>query len=96
MSTVEVRGTPREPLYDLHPVTGASIEVFYADRDMENVWEVRGRLVLVLSAARLCPGGASKGAVRDQVWRISERPRNRGAVLRQAGRLLEEPPGKCS
>jgi hypothetical protein len=25
----------REPLYDIHPQTGASIEVFYADRSME-------------------------------------------------------------
>ena len=25
----------REPLYDVHPMTGASIEVFYADRTLE-------------------------------------------------------------
>jgi hypothetical protein len=24
-----------EPLYDIHPLTGATIEVFYADRDLE-------------------------------------------------------------
>jgi hypothetical protein len=26
---------PREPLFDVHPRTGASIEVFYADRALE-------------------------------------------------------------
>jgi hypothetical protein len=26
---------PREPLFDVHPQTGASIEVFYADRALE-------------------------------------------------------------
>jgi hypothetical protein len=34
-----VRSYPRqykyEPLFDVHPVTGASIEVFYADRRLE-------------------------------------------------------------
>ena len=25
----------REPLFDVHPLTGATIEVFYADRTME-------------------------------------------------------------
>ena len=29
-------GTGREPLYDVHPRTGAAMEVFYADRTLEN------------------------------------------------------------
>jgi hypothetical protein len=28
-------GTGREPLYDVHPRTGAAMEVFYADRALE-------------------------------------------------------------
>src|SRR5271170_2058133 len=27
--------TAREPLYDIHPQTGATVEVFYADRTLE-------------------------------------------------------------
>jgi hypothetical protein len=26
---------PREPLFDVHPLTGVSIEVFYSDRTLE-------------------------------------------------------------
>jgi hypothetical protein len=29
------RGAGREPLFDVHPQTGVSIEVFYADRTLE-------------------------------------------------------------
>ena len=40
-----------EPLFDNHPVTGASVEVFYADRTLENFgqgeagwyWQMRRR-----------------------------------------------------
>jgi hypothetical protein len=40
-----------EPLFDVHPVTGASIEVFYADRTLESFgrfgagwfWQLRQR-----------------------------------------------------
>jgi len=32
----------REPLFDIHPLTGASIEVFYADRTLETFGR-RGR-----------------------------------------------------
>jgi hypothetical protein len=28
-------GNRHEPIFDIHPVTGASIEVFYADRSLE-------------------------------------------------------------
>ena len=27
--------SPREPIHDIHPLTGINIEVFYADRTME-------------------------------------------------------------
>jgi hypothetical protein len=30
-----IQRAPFEPLYDVHPRTGASIEVFYADRALE-------------------------------------------------------------
>ena len=43
----------QEPLYDIHPRTGASIEVFYADRTHGDVRQVRRRLVLVLSPTGL-------------------------------------------
>jgi hypothetical protein len=41
----------REPLYDIHPLTGVSIEVFYADRTLETFggdgagwfWQTRRR-----------------------------------------------------
>jgi hypothetical protein len=29
------QGARHEPLFDIHPLTGASIEVFYADRTLE-------------------------------------------------------------
>ena len=32
----------RAPLYDVHPQTGAPIEVFYADRSMETFGRCRG------------------------------------------------------
>ena len=30
-----VRASSHEPIFDVHPLTGASIEVFYADRTLE-------------------------------------------------------------
>jgi hypothetical protein len=30
-----IRAPRHEPLFDVHPLTGASIEVFYADRALE-------------------------------------------------------------
>ena len=34
-SSVTISSDQREPLFDVHPVTGASIEIFFADRTLE-------------------------------------------------------------
>ena len=34
-------GDRHQPLFDVHPVTGASIEVFYADRTLETFGRAR-------------------------------------------------------
>ena len=46
-----VSSNRRGPLFDVHPLTGASIEVFYAD-GLAKVRQARRWLVLVVSAAR--------------------------------------------
>jgi hypothetical protein len=42
-----------DPIFDIHPRTGVSIEVFYADRAFGDVRQVRFWLVLVASPAGL-------------------------------------------
>jgi hypothetical protein len=37
-----VRAPGHEPLFDIHPLTGASIEVFYADHALETFGRVGG------------------------------------------------------
>jgi hypothetical protein len=41
-----------EPLFDIHPVTGASIEIFYADNGLTTFGPGRCRLVLAPEAKR--------------------------------------------
>ena len=36
LSSADRRRPQHEPLFDIHPVTGASIQVFYADRTLES------------------------------------------------------------
>ncbi len=45
-----------EPLYDIDPRTGASIEVFYADRVLAKSFGTQPWLVLVELPARLSAG----------------------------------------
>ena len=45
-----------EPLFDVHPVTGSSFEVFYADRTLESFGRIGAGLVLVVSSAWVLPG----------------------------------------
>jgi len=50
-----------EPLFDVHPRTGASVKVFYADRTLETFGRLGGWLVLVVSPARLSASRPSVG-----------------------------------
>jgi hypothetical protein len=59
----------REPLFDVHPQTGATIEVFYADRTL--VRQVRRWLVLLVSSARLCAYRSGDWSLFDALRRIS-------------------------
>ena len=50
----------REQLFDIHPQTGAAVEVFYADRSLETF----GR------GGAGCSGGLAVAALRLQVRRL--------------------------
>jgi hypothetical protein len=45
----------RAPLFDVHPQTGATIEVFYADRSLETFGQMQRWLVLVVSFPHASP-----------------------------------------
>jgi len=49
------QGALHEPLFDVHPRTGANIEVFYADRALETFGRCGSGVVLLASPARLSP-----------------------------------------
>ena len=59
-----------EPLYDVHPRTGSSIEVFYADRTLETFGK-GGAGCLVVSPARLFAERRAYRPVRYEVRSIS-------------------------
>jgi hypothetical protein len=48
---VTISSNRHEPIFDIHPVTGASIEIFFADRTLESFggggagwfWQIRQR-----------------------------------------------------
>ena len=61
-----------EPLFDIHPMTGASIEVFSADR-LCHVWQERRWMVLVVAPARLFARWLAFWAVRYELRSISAR-----------------------
>jgi hypothetical protein len=61
-----------EPLFDIHPVTGASIEVFLCGR-ARHVRQGRHRLVLVATPARVLTGWSSGRAVRYELRRVPTR-----------------------
>jgi hypothetical protein len=50
-----------EPLYDLDPLTGASIEVFYADRVLANSFETREGWFWWSCQPGCLPGGLPTG-----------------------------------
>jgi len=50
-----MQSTAHEPLYDTDPRTGATIEVFYADRALETFGRCGSGVVLLASPARLSP-----------------------------------------
>jgi hypothetical protein len=62
----------REALFDIHPVTGASIEVFFADR-ARHVWQGRRWMVLVVAPVRLFAGWLPYWAVRYELRSVSAR-----------------------
>ena len=52
----------REPLYDIHPITGATIEVFYADPELAISFGLYGPgWVWWSCSGRLAPDGAPRG-----------------------------------
>ena len=56
------RRTAYEPLYDIDPQTGASVEIFYADRVLATSFGTRWRgVVLVVLSAQLLPDGPPTG-----------------------------------
>src|SRR5436190_23879902 len=50
-----------EPLYDIYPLTGATIEVFYADRAMETFGRVGAGWFWCSRQRGLCPVGLATG-----------------------------------
>ena len=65
--------SPREcahkSFFDIHPVTGATIEVFYADRSLETFgWVGAGWLA---SPARVCVYGTGERPVSDELLSLS-------------------------
>jgi hypothetical protein len=61
------------PLFDVDPVTGRSIEVFYADRALENVRQDRCWLVLVAAPARVGAHGSGSGPIPVELRGVSPR-----------------------
>jgi hypothetical protein len=61
--TSDPRCPRREPLFDVHPLTAISIEVFYSDRTLETSAR-RLRLVLVAAPTRLFAEWLAYWAVR--------------------------------
>ena len=60
------RRTAFEPLYDIDPQTGASVEIFYADPALATVLRrPRRRLVLVDLSERLPAARATEWPLRD-------------------------------
>src|SRR4051794_40000865 len=90
-----------EPLRDIHPLTGATIEVFYADRALETFGRL-GAGCLVLSAPRLLGIGSgnwsfrtSYAAYRDAMRSLSDHDGWHAGTVRWEG--VEEttfPPSK--
>lgn len=68
MATDPNRRSANAPLYDTHPRTGATIEVFFADRVTGNIRQVRRWLVLVASPARLFAIQRGDGALRHEPY----------------------------
>ena len=65
------RRTAFEPLYDLDPQTGASVEIFYADRALAYVLRhARRRLVLLELPERFPAARATDWPLRDQLRRV--------------------------
>lgn len=63
-----------EPLYDIDPRTGASIEVFYADRALETFGRRGvGWLVLAVASARLFARRPAYGSIRYELLSVSAR-----------------------
>jgi hypothetical protein len=51
----------REPLFDIHPVTGVSIEVFYADRTLESFGKCGAGWFWQCRRRGLAPDGSAVG-----------------------------------
>jgi hypothetical protein len=75
----------RDPIFDIHPVTGVSVEVFYADRTLESFgwsgagwyWWVRRRGFAPTGRAH-GPFPTSYSAFRDALQRHTDSPHNSG------------------
>jgi hypothetical protein len=63
----------REPLFDVHPQTRATLQVFYGRPDTGDVRQVRIRLVLVASTARLLADRIGDWAFPYKLLRVSQR-----------------------
>jgi hypothetical protein len=68
-----------EPLYDVHPRTGASIEVFYADRTLETFGRGERWLVLVVSPTRVFARQSGGWSVCYELRSVSARDDFAGA-----------------
>jgi hypothetical protein len=63
--------TRHEPLYDVHPRTGISIEVFYADRALETFGRGGAGWFWWLRRRGYVPSGPPTGPLRRATQRIA-------------------------
>ena len=62
-----------EPLYDVHPRTGATIEVFFAHHTLETLGRCGGGWFWCCRRRGFAPVGTDDWSVRDELCGVSER-----------------------
>jgi hypothetical protein len=72
----------RAPFFDVHPQTGATIEVFYAP-GTGDVRQMRRGMVLVASRTRSCASRLAYGSVCNKLRRVSTRDEPCGPIVQR-------------
>jgi hypothetical protein len=86
-----------EPLFDTHPVTGASIEVFYADRALETFGRCGAGWFWGAASTRLFAGWLACWSVRYELRSVSARNEREGdQAPMMHERLAKKPRVPCA